>query len=50
MTYKTYLSALQEKRLWKFFGFHSVIINRPDGWKVKIVAFVGWNLGVAKNG
>lgn len=50
MIYKSYVSALEEKRVWRFFGFHSVVTNNAKGWKVKVIDFVGWEKGVEEIG
>ncbi len=50
MTYEKYYTALIEKRFWKFIGFHSVVVSKSTGWKVKVIGFVGWNKGVKNHG
>lgn len=50
VTYKHYHEALTEKRMWKMLGLHSMVINRPTGWKVKIVGLVKNHKGAIHHG
>ena len=50
VTYKEYHKALTEKRMWKMLGLHAMVVNRPDGWKVKVIGLVKSIKGASNHG
>jgi len=50
VTYKEYHKALTEKRMWKTLGLHAMVVNRPDGWKVKVIGLVKSIKGASNHG
>lgn len=50
VTYKEYHKVLTEKRMWKTLGLHAMVVNRPDGWKVKVIGLVKSIKGASNHG
>lgn len=50
VTYKEYHKALAEKRILKMLGLHAMVVNRPNGWKVKVIGLVKNIKGVSNHG